>query len=752
MYNFQLNNTSVYLGGQCQWDLVLGKDSGNLTVDGFQLTPISENIPFNKKGEIRHLNDYHSDTIKEFYSDIKEDFWNTNSCLKTYQTTTDCIGWDQSMCAGFKRCESFKVYDKQYHFFLPLWLQNIKDGSYLEFRFKFSSLGGSNLGGRTLRLKTFGEDDENFHNSFVKYFNNWLKYIKVCNEDEKGNDRVVNINIKEKTASISGVSVECGQNTGEINCDYVISNLLNYERPNIETDYIITSMFKSHNTIVSQLFNFNFCFNLEDMISPGIMRNLYGATITGDVEVWLINEEGGTSEKLEKRSLFTNYDYIKKSSFRPFEVIFSGYVEPTYITDNDENVLSYLKDNTILDLKDKNKIVQYICHWGYPNFKDQTFNLYDGYKYIYENIDVDNLSIGNNEIEIVESEIPYTNGISIPYLRNDYIETRGDLSWVYPSRILWLEGGNTSSPLDSIKNIIVNKIINLGIEGVAYKNCVSIEKLDNVWGTNVNIEEDPCSEVCCIYLNTNSPVDNILTSLNISYTEITDKTYLVSNSGFYIIFTNDLSELILNTLIKNTNNSNNDSDLYALNASLQKFRESITKGNNGEFYGFGTEIGVGKDDLNNNIYYKLDTKSTYVYRKDGNIYPSILIDGEDDENLNFDYYYDVYNQEIKQIDYSGETSLISGIPEITLQHIDRVLVIPTSLSFINEQALDPDLAPITPLSEIIKDEIASLLGLSSDDDLVDYIYKLYYSEFTYEYEFSKEEGNKIKYLIKLTLI
>ena len=89
MDNFQLNNTSIYLSGQCKWDIILNKEGSGLKINGFQLTPVSNNIPFNKRGEVQQLNDYHSDTIKRFFEDIKENFWSTATSYSYYTDNND---------------------------------------------------------------------------------------------------------------------------------------------------------------------------------------------------------------------------------------------------------------------------------------------------------------------------------------------------------------------------------------------------------------------------------------------------------------------------------------------------------------------------------------------------------------------------------------------------------------------------------------------------------------------------------------
>ena len=85
MNNYQLNNTSVYLGGQCGWDIILTNKDSDLRVSEFQLSPLAQNIPFNKKTHSYSVNNSHSDNLKKFYQDIKENFWWTTPNINKYR-------------------------------------------------------------------------------------------------------------------------------------------------------------------------------------------------------------------------------------------------------------------------------------------------------------------------------------------------------------------------------------------------------------------------------------------------------------------------------------------------------------------------------------------------------------------------------------------------------------------------------------------------------------------------------------------
>ncbi len=772
MNNFQLNNTSVYLGGQCQWDLILKSQNNKFVVDGFQLSPISNNVSFNKKGEVKHLNNNHSDTLKKFASELKENFWSIKSTENIYKyNDSDHISYDPSFNAGVKRLPSFEVYERQYGYFIPLWLEYIPNSnSYLKFRLSaFTKDGNTPLGYEDFELKIL--DDNDFHNQFVNYFNNWLTYLNIIpnesryheeDDENKGNDRVLNIDMKNLTTTISGVSVNSGQLINEINCDYTSYNLLNFERPNIETDYILSSLFKSHNIIAPQLFNFNLCFDLDDIISPVFMNQLYGQQIKVTCDVTLVINENGTesNEVLEKRSIFTNYEFIQKSSYNPFIFLsdtdgdgMENYVIAPKGSVIKENVLDYLRDYNNIDIKNKNKLTQPICHWGPVSHEGESFNLYDGYKYNYFEFGVDvkrSSDTSGITYEYDNYEIPYSNGVSISYLGNKYVGGQGELTWLYPSRAIY--AGYEGYPVGSVSFDIIMKLMYKGEGGLIYKNLINISKCNKQWGTNVSVTGTPTIDgITCVYMcvgdtyNVYQSIINLYENgvyqlSNSKGDDISGDVAIVIDSGVAVIYTKNMDYLMLNGILDMRCDIPSNNKMEEILDIAKGIKESIIQGNSGEFYGFGTEIGVGKNDLNQEVYYKLDSKSTHVFRKDGKLSPMMIVD--DGKKINYDYYLSVNDQEIKKFEDGGRITS----PEICTYKTSYVLDLLSELSFTVSKLLNDN---SKSLKDLIKEQL-KIVYKTNDSELIDYIYNLYRNEFDYDYVF--EENPSIIYEVKLILI
>ena len=105
---------------------------------------------------------------------------------------------------------------------------------------------------------------------------------------------------------------------------------------------------------------------IDDIIIPYIAKQLYGEQLKISVEA-LINDIA-----LEKRDFYTEYEYINK-----FVYSYSNSVTNDELIDESTNVLSYLNDNLCIDLINKNKFNQSICHWSLCNNNDYIFNIYN---------------------------------------------------------------------------------------------------------------------------------------------------------------------------------------------------------------------------------------------------------------------------------------------------------------------------------------------------------------------------------------
>jgi hypothetical protein len=130
-------------------------------------------------------------------------------------------------------------------------------------------------------------------------------------------------------------------------------------------------------------------------------------------------------EKLEKRDFYTNYEFIQKDIL-------------SYNDDNNKthfNVLDYLHDYQCVDLIDKNKFCQSICHWSLTDNNDYIFNVYNGFSGInikkdddktvyYEN----NHQYGNTPNLYIEKNVPSKNTINWI----NVIDKSNDTTYKYP--------------------------------------------------------------------------------------------------------------------------------------------------------------------------------------------------------------------------------------------------------------------------------------------------------------------------------
>ena len=842
MNNFTLNNTSVYLGGQCQWDIVINKNKDHLEIGGFQLSPISNNIPYNKRGEIRNLNDTHSDTLKQFCGNLKESFWGTDFCADTFIRSNDNnldsndIEIDSSLISGLKRTSDYSIYKKQFCFFQPLWLENIPKGSYLRFKFTAYPSGRQNiiLGFNWVDLKILDSNlFDSFHNQFVNYFNNWITYVNITNpiykyEQSKkytkgdvidqnavifdkvieeptksdpeiilvlsetddgdgyyynktiignnGNDRSMYIDLRNEKAYLSGVSTTTGQINNCVNCDYIVSNLLMNERPNIETDYILSTLFKSHNLINSQLFNFNFCFNLNDILSDFIIRQLYGEQIYIKCDVYLI-DENENANLLENRTLFTNYNDIKKSFYNPFLFIDDVELSNETATSTDytykykcnstetqkTNVLDYLQDYDVKSVKDINKLNQNICHWNYTDIKDKNFNLYNGYQYTYYNYDINEPwdkkyentsepnSESNYEYAYTPVEIPHSNGISTYSFPDEYNEN-GVFSWIYPKQIIYINSHKTPKGAGEIYQEIIQKLSKKGNYGIFYKNSLSVDVMNETWGTNVKKDQDTTiDKICCVFINDVDWAD--FTGFLNNYYKVykpknSENLAVVIDSGLGVIITNNQNYLLLDPLIKICSEDENKGDdkkvFIDITNTLKKIKESILKGNDGYFYQFGKEICVGENDLNEKTYYKSDTLNTYLFRTGGKLSPALL---QDSENYDLNGYYGYNNREKNII--KMESDVISNAFEITKIGGGWRVLLDTELNFIvKKDTYDNNLS----LNDLIKSYLSSLYNITNKYIIND-IFLKYFVSFDYEYEYEiKDSKTQVTTIYKVKLI
>ena len=358
MNNFQLYRTNLYLGGQMKWDLVIDSNTNTLHVSDFHLTPISKNTPYTYRSDEYLIKNLHQDNVKSYYSRLKGHFYEKclnaehthswplicepNEVLSTYSDIYDM---------GCRRSLHYDVYKKQFEFFCPLWIEHLYGD--LSFKIDIKCVDSDSvLASNVLRLSTNGNK---FHDDFVNYLNAYLKDADILN----GNDDVLNINFKTNKATINGLNAQNGIfETKDINS--LVNNIVSRERPLLEFDNLLIQTFVDNYMIAKQLFNFNLCFNIDDILTGSIANMMVGEDITISVSV-LINDT-----VLECRDFDTEYEYIKKDVM-PIDC------------DETFNVLDYLHDYECVELIDKNKFSPSVCHWSLCNNEDYLFNVYNGF-------------------------------------------------------------------------------------------------------------------------------------------------------------------------------------------------------------------------------------------------------------------------------------------------------------------------------------------------------------------------------------
>ena len=121
---------------------------------------------------------------------------------------------------------------------------------------------------------------------------------------------------------------------------------------------------------------------------------------------------------------------------------------------------------------------------------------------------------------------------------------------------------------------------------------------------------------------------------------------------------------------------------------------------------------------------------------------------DDEYKKNYEYKLNVDDQKIEKIESSVEESEdpnetpIDQPYELSVIGESYIIDLATVLEFEKEKNIDDQ----TPLETLVKNYIGEFYNVSSDQNLVDYIYKLYDLSFNYEYI-----ENKIIYTIKLVL-
>lgn len=426
MVNYQLYRTNVLLGGQMKYDLLLDSNSDETYIKSLHITPISNSVPYNKYVDEEDLINYHHhENIKNYYKEISSSFYSDylNPVLKTnYPLPEHYKGEnkDTTYEMGCRRM-NYQLYNKQFEFLCPLWIEQLEDITKLEFEVQISTSPTRIIPMYTRTIKFRAQNDK--EKNLITYFNDYLQYTKL----NTGCDWVFNISDNEDNCVVHGINVTTGLNT-DAKLLKLYSDLTFRERPLLEFNNIIINKLRDNKMIAKQLFNFNFCFNIEDLLNPF----LYNKLRKEQLYINIVAKINGKS--LEIRDIFSNHEFIEKNKVGIPSISYTKtkdvdtdeyiYTIKTHKDGTGVNVLNYLNDNKHIDLIDKNKMIQTTCHWCRCNNPESHFNFYDGFSLLYIKPDDQQLTL----------TIPYYNGetanlniddidkttIGYPYWCNNY--------------------------------------------------------------------------------------------------------------------------------------------------------------------------------------------------------------------------------------------------------------------------------------------------------------------------------------------
>lgn len=464
MENYQLYRTNVLLGGQMQYDLILNHEN----ITDFHISPISDKVAYNHHIVDNLLNNSHQENIKEFYKKTSSFFYKDFAdpqLTSLYPLPDEDKVSDATYEMGIKRTNKSRLYKKDFEFFCPLWLEKIEtDEGYkgisdLTFRFTLLATVENETTKEIITKDIKIKEDSKLQ----QYFNQYIENIEL----NHGCDWVFNIN--KNINVVNGLNVSTG--LSEVKKLFNLYDDLTYrERPLLEFNNLIINELNNNSLITKQLFNFNFCFNLEDLFG-NVLYNLIPESAYEGLKISLKVFYKG--KELEVVDIFSNHQFIPKINITPKPISTTQNINTD--NSNDINVLDHLLDYKCIDLIDKNKVIQNTCHWQLSD-SGLHFNIYEGFSPILESSDDDE------------------NKISIQYVSEDVVNMTSD-NFTNSNNNYWcnIYKAIQTDDLNNLQNII-NDLSYFSkfnsdciVKGVKYKYDGSI---DDIYVLCIKIPED----------------------------------------------------------------------------------------------------------------------------------------------------------------------------------------------------------------------------------------------------------------------
>lgn len=740
MNNYQLYRTNPLLGGQLKWDIIVDSDIKDLYVSDFHITPLSDQVPYNKYVDDTLLNYSHQYNVKKYFSKIRGSFYQNyikpqlNHKWPIIDDGSYIQVYDDTYFMGCKR-SNYDIYKKQFEFLCPVWIEQLSDNIIFTINIRTNNDNKSVIASKSLTIdKSIGKE---YHDKFTSYLKDYIKYIGL----DEGNDKVININLSKKTASLDCLDVVTGEKSVK-NISNLATNILMRERPLMEFDSMIIDSFKNNNSICNQLFNFNICFNVEDIIPQTYISDM----MKGDSFIFecVVKVDGNV---LDIKDLYNNFEFIPKK-YSGVEELDSSIPTP--------NVLDYLDDYKYVEFMDKNRISPSIIHWSLTANNDYIFNVYDGFggwsysngKYVYHShLFNDTPDLTQTSFSPTLNNINWCNRYEINSYDDYYLIKTNQVPESPYSRfgkdIKWVNNVQYNimdDTFDSI-GIILCKINNNPDKDKIYKELEqdrNTEKINDIY--------------CKIIKDTN---DNVYIML------ICDDYEYFTFNFIRRLFDRISSEKFNKEFeyIKNVLNS-------AIDIPLVVFKKSL-------FIDKADSPSLSSNEI---MYYKNDgSYMNYVFRYDGNIRPTFI--SVKDSYYNLMYYKKVLKKEdvstsvfakfndskyppiFPSIDYyalnnvkmnyeSLDNSLSNNYEDYKwFNNSKHIYLIPNIKCDI--ESIKNDQGDYLKISELIKKYLKKYYNIDNEG-LLDYINNLYNIESSYEYK-SLDNIDDYIYTINLTL-
>ena len=728
MNNFQLYRTNLYLGGQLKWDIIINNDANTLYVSDFHLSPISDNIPYIYNTDEYIIKNKHQDNIKLYYTTNKGNFYN-NALDAEFKYSWPIIcntmeirnAYSSTYDMGCKRSKRYKMHNKQFEFLCPIWIEHLTDDISFKFTVKFSN-SDNVIASRKLKLSLNGND---FHNKFVTYFDNYIKDAGLNHED----DNILNIMFKTKTATIHGLNASSGLfETREIN--YLVENMLYRERPLMEVDDMLIGSFVDNTIICKQLLNLNFVFNIDDIISPGLMNMMKGEDVVISIDTYI------GDKILEKRDFNTEYDYIAKD------------IQSTNDIEYNKNVLDYLRDYECIDFITKNKLVQNICHWSLCNNNDYIFNVYDGFSGLY----VDDIT-GN----IYENSHQYGNTPNIRISKDD--KQQNPTGWINTYDIsTWTAFYKYVKNTNKYKKDGIHIKDNSFINGLQYTKIAKIDAYDEIYIIGLVAPNNVISSIVDNFACT-SLYENSLYVLNI------DNLFIILSNNRDLLTFNRFKNILHN--FQSIDNSTHNQFVYEIyDMMINVVNPNTIVFNNSLQY---TNVDGPSKNTTEISYFKDDNTFNYVVRYCGKLRPNFIKqrtsmfykDYVSDDSLNsklknsayakysntkyeplypsIDYFaikrVDDYTYEsvplVKVSEHDDLVPIIGNVYEYQWFNNNKCLLLSNTIKFVYDQTKRPN-GIIDSVDNIVEEYIKSYYNID-DADKAKYIKSLY--EYSNDWEY-----------------